>query len=327
MKRRSFISALLLTIWIPVLTTAVAVGIQFMRNVGASTDYVAQGRVIVGARGPGDSVSTAPEAEFYGTHMEIIESRTLQARALDRVRSLHPDRKEVDVKVRVSRAPGSAIFNVGAVGSEPSYTRLYLDALLDEYVALEKEMFDRSIGSGIGKVIDEVLNREKKLNALQDELRDFERAHDPALLSAEHERLIKKTTSLRDGLDELKKSAPDEAKMKALLESLEEVDKARKEVWDKAAAHLALQGRVAEAKHTYDAWKGKLESLDSASLTSRPMVAIMERPNSALPEMHDLSKDRPMWAAVGFGLGVVIMFIVAALWSSMSRTVQPPPLS
>ena len=127
--------------WFLLLTAAIAVCFQALRITGKATEYYALGRVLAGLKvsvqngtGSGNEVISNTQAQdFYGTQIEILESGALRARALERVRSLHPELKEIDIEVRVNQTKGSAILNVAAVGEEPKYTRLYLDALLDEY--------------------------------------------------------------------------------------------------------------------------------------------------------------------------------------------------
>ena len=63
----------------------------------------------------------------------------MRVRALDRVGALHPEWKDCDVKIRCTQSKGSSIISVAAIGAEPKYTRVFLDALLDEYMAFYRE--------------------------------------------------------------------------------------------------------------------------------------------------------------------------------------------
>ena len=83
---------------------------------------------------------------FYGTIIETIESAEMKRRALDRVRALNPDVKDSDVEIRMAQTKGSAIFNILATGSEPKYTKIILDALLDEFIAFRQSIREQAQG-------------------------------------------------------------------------------------------------------------------------------------------------------------------------------------
>lgn len=74
--------------------------------------------------------------DYYGTIIETLESPQMTAAAMKRVKARNPEARDLDVDVRVAQTKGSAIFNVIATSSEPEYTRMLLDALLDEFMVL-----------------------------------------------------------------------------------------------------------------------------------------------------------------------------------------------
>ena len=108
---------------------------------------------IVSARGmlALKSDDAASLTDHYGTIIEILESTEMKRRALERVRALNPDLKEIDVDIRVAQIKGSAILNILVTGNEPKFTRIYLDALLDEFMGWQREMADRMEASDPNK--------------------------------------------------------------------------------------------------------------------------------------------------------------------------------
>jgi len=94
----------------------------------------------------GQIVTNETITDFYGTITETIESAEMKRRALERVRALNPELKdkECDVEIRVAQTRGSAIFNIIATGSEPKYTRIFLDALLDEFIAFRQSIREQA---------------------------------------------------------------------------------------------------------------------------------------------------------------------------------------
>jgi len=166
--------------WFLLLTVAIAICYEALDITGQATRYIALGKIVAGIRvdpqGGGNNQIVDQDRmqnEFYGTQIEILESGELKKRALDRVRGLHPELKEVTVDIRVTQTKGSAILKIAALGDEPKYTRVYLDALLDDYIAMRQEMLERSVGNAMNKVIEEVLSREKDVNKKKEVLNTF----------------------------------------------------------------------------------------------------------------------------------------------------------
>ncbi len=136
MSRRSiFWVTLLCTWWIPLLLASVAVSVQASRVTARSTEYRTIGRIVVQR----DS-EDLPAAASKQTPTETLESAELKLRTWERLRALHPEFKKADVKILVTQIKGSSILNVSSTGSDPKYTRYYLEALLDEFIGLRKEM-------------------------------------------------------------------------------------------------------------------------------------------------------------------------------------------
>jgi hypothetical protein len=74
-------------------------------------------------------------AEFYTNMVESLESEELKRWAWERLSVSNPELKKTQIKIQVTRTRGSAILNVVATGSEPRGTRIFLDALMDEFIA------------------------------------------------------------------------------------------------------------------------------------------------------------------------------------------------
>ncbi len=89
--------------------------------------------------------STVPS--FAATLVETLESPELRRRARERVRAMNPELAESDLEIRASQWKGSMIFNVAASGTDGVYIRTYLNALLDEFIAIRQAI--RSQGQSI----------------------------------------------------------------------------------------------------------------------------------------------------------------------------------
>lgn len=193
--------------WFLLLTAAIAVCVQALRITGKTTEYSAIGRVVAGMQiNAGGSqndkvVNQMMPQDFYGTQMEILESGELRRRALERVRSLHPELKEIDVEIRVTQTKGSSILNVAAVGAEAKYTRVYLEGILDEYIAFGKEMVQNSLTTEMNKVIEEVLSREKTVKEKSLNLENFLKNNDIVIFEGDRNQAAAYLNQLKNNLN------------------------------------------------------------------------------------------------------------------------------
>lgn len=74
-------------------------------------------------------------AEFYTNMVESLESEELKRRAWKRLSVSNPELTKSQIKIQATRTRASGILNVLAMGSEPRGTRIFLDALMDEFIA------------------------------------------------------------------------------------------------------------------------------------------------------------------------------------------------
>ena len=169
--------------------------------------YVSLAKLVAGARmvGPGGGSRIQYQdylADFYGTIIESIESSELRRRALDRIRALHPDMKESEVEIQVSQNKSSAIFNVRATGTEPKYTRVFLDALLDEFIAFRNQIREQQRNKALTALAEDVVRREKNLQEKQDKLITFEKANNTIALSVTNNNLAQALRKLKEERDQ-----------------------------------------------------------------------------------------------------------------------------
>ena len=176
--------------WFLLLTASIGVCVQALRITGKPTAYISLAKLVAGGRMIGNTGGAGAVQyqdylqDFYGTIIETIESAEMRRRALDRVRALHPDLKETDVDIQVAQNRGSAIFNVRAFGVEPKYTRLFLDALLDEFIAFRNQIREQQRNKALTTLAEDVVRREKALQEKQEKLNSFEKANNVVLLTS-----------------------------------------------------------------------------------------------------------------------------------------------
>ncbi|TLD72302.1 polysaccharide biosynthesis tyrosine autokinase [Phragmitibacter flavus] len=195
--------------WFVLLTASIAVCVVTLWITSKETEYIAIGRIATGTRinltegrGGGVVENGVLPADFYGTQMEILMGSTLYTRAVERVRSLHPEIKPIEVDVKVAQQRGSSILNVGGTGKEPEFTRHLVEALLDEYMAFRKEMIDSSITSALNKVIQEVLTREKEVKLTKERLEEFLKNNNTVIFEGERNEAALYLSKLKSTLND-----------------------------------------------------------------------------------------------------------------------------
>lgn len=194
--------------WFLLLTASIGVCVQALRITGKPQSYISLAKLVAGGRmvgaGGGAGVGIQYQdylQDFYGTIIETIESSEMRRRALDRVRALHPDMKESEVDIQVSQNRGSAIFNVRAFGIEPKYTRIFLDALLDEFIAFRNQIREQQRNKALTTLAEDVVRREKALQEKQDKMTSFEKANNIVLLTGSNNDAAQTLRRLKDERD------------------------------------------------------------------------------------------------------------------------------
>ncbi|MHB1083039.1 MAG: polysaccharide biosynthesis tyrosine autokinase [Prosthecobacter sp.] len=165
--------------WFLLLTASIGVCVQALRITGRPQEFRSLAKLVAGGQlAFNDNVTwREQQADFYGTIIETIESAEMKRRALERVRALFPDVKDSDVEIRVAQTKGSAIFNILATGSEPKYTKIFLDALLDEFISFRQSIREQAQGKVLQQFLQEVVNKQKLMEDSLERLTKFKAAN------------------------------------------------------------------------------------------------------------------------------------------------------
>ena len=172
--------------WIVPLIVFLALGVQGYRLWTAPKTFSSFGRMIVNIKIQTQSATgvsyTEELSNFLGTQVALMRSGTVLNRAAERVRSLKPDLKPVKVETQITVAPKTTIFNLQATGEEPEYTSAYLQACMEEYINLKKEMRGTASENTLSSIMGELTRLEKDLRRGEDELLAFQSSNSVVLL-------------------------------------------------------------------------------------------------------------------------------------------------
>ena len=156
--------------WFLLLTASIGVCVQALTITGKPQVFRSLAKLVAGGRMIGTESIRWEEAlqDFYGTIIETIESAEMIRKARERVHSLHPDLKDSEVEIVVRQTKGSAIFNIRATGSEPKYTQIFLNALLDEFIAFRQIIREQAQGKVLNTFLQEVVSKQKAMEEKND---------------------------------------------------------------------------------------------------------------------------------------------------------------
>jgi len=275
------------------------------------------------------------QADFYGTIIETIESAEMKRRALERVAALNPDIKACDVEIRVVQTKGSAIFNILASGTEPKYTRIFLDALLDEFISFRQSIREQAQGKVLQQFLQEVVSKQK---TMENSLEKFAKARaggaDTLSVRSDLERLVPRLNSLRNQRDDLRlklKSMKDDdaarAPLQTELEAIEsEIHDIEKDLDRRESAITelkTLQDKLEVDKHAYEKLFNEVEKIQSVFNSQSDYIAVQERATPASENVEDWVLPVAVGACSGgilSGLlGLVLSFLIV-------RSPKPPQI-
>jgi succinoglycan biosynthesis transport protein ExoP len=155
--------------------------------------------------------------DFYGTITETIESAEMKRRALERVRALNPNLQDQDVEILVSQNMGSAIFSVQARCTDGKYAKIFLDALLDEFVAFRLAIREQTVGKVLNTFLQEVVKQQKVMEDRAARMEAFRRENNVVTLTNANNKAAARLNELMEQKEALRTVA---TKMKLTLDDI-----------------------------------------------------------------------------------------------------------
>lgn len=272
--------------------------------------------------------------DFYGTIIETVESAEMKRRALERIRALNPDLKDADVDIRAVQTKGSAIINLIATGPEPKYTRVFLDALLDEFIAFRQSIQEQAQGKVLQQFLQEVASKQKSMEDSMAKLEKMRVKVDTASARSDQERLVTRLNSQRNQRDDLRLKlktmaendaarASLQARLGAIESEVQSIESDLKRLEPDLAELRTLTEKYAAAKGAYEKLFERVESMQTFFNTSADYVAIQERATPAFENVEDWQPPIALGAGGGGVLGALIGLVLSLL---LVRAPEPPQM-
>jgi len=175
--------------WVLLLTLVLGMAVQAFLIWTTAPTYISQGRMIMNlkitsATGTGTGTGFSEEfSNFLGTQQQLMRSARVRERASERVRALKPELPPVPVELATSVSPKTTIFNLQAIGGDPEYTRAYLDAAMEEYLALKTEMRASTSDTTLARIMEQLQALEQDLRKYEDEEMAFKATNNVVFIS------------------------------------------------------------------------------------------------------------------------------------------------
>jgi succinoglycan biosynthesis transport protein ExoP len=192
--------------WILPLGLLAGLAVQGYRLWQAPPAFASVGRMIVGIKiNPQLGVGYLEEmSQFLGTQAALMKSDTVRKKAFDRVRALKPDLPPTPVDLQITVSPKTTIFNLQAVGGNAEFTRAYLDACMDEYILLKKDMRASTSDTTLAHLTEQIASLERDIKKFEDEEMSFKATNNVAAVQEQGNYAAKYLTDLNGQLAALK---------------------------------------------------------------------------------------------------------------------------
>jgi len=171
--------------WVLPVTVAIAIGVQLYRLMHSPPSFLSFASMIVNVKLTGiagASVYAEEMSNFLGTQVTLMKSDKVQQRAAERIRALKPELTATPVLLHIVVPPKTTVFSLKAVGSNGEYTRAYLEACMEEYINLKKELRQSSSDTTLAGIQEELIRAEKELRRGEEELQRFQSSNSVVLI-------------------------------------------------------------------------------------------------------------------------------------------------
>ncbi|MEZ5387489.1 MAG: M56 family metallopeptidase [Prosthecobacter sp.] len=220
--RIGFIGLTMLGVVVVALTVLASTTVEFVPRAPV---YQSNAKLVAGGRMPGDFTKWhEQQQDFYGTIIETLESVEMKRRALERVRALNPKLTDQSVEIDVTQHKRSALFDVRSRCKDEKYARIFLDALLDEFISFRQGIREQAQGKNLQVFLQEVVKAQKVMEERTQALEAFQRKNNIVVLTNAQNAAATFLEAITSQREKLRIEA---AEMKLSLDSITDATAAR----------------------------------------------------------------------------------------------------
>lgn len=170
--------------WVWFLLASAGAGVGWALSVFEPPAYTSVGRMMVNVRLsiPEGSVYREEDLNFNGTQVALMQGRDVQIRAHNRVLGAMPGVTPQSVKMKVSVAPRTSIFILAGTGTNTAYVQSFVQACMEEYTALKREMRSQTSDTSLAGLMEEIMRVKRDLEQSDVEMLEFQSTNSVVLL-------------------------------------------------------------------------------------------------------------------------------------------------
>ena len=121
---------------------------------------------------------------FFGTQEELMRSDSVRNRANLRLHAADAQFPMEPVQIKVTVSPKTSIFNLSAVGSNPTTTQTYLQATMEEYVKFKRELLETASTTARSTMQEQLDQLAAQLQKSHQDLIDYQSNNSVVLLQS-----------------------------------------------------------------------------------------------------------------------------------------------
>ncbi len=162
--------------WVLLLGAALGAGVGFAISYFGPPLFESYGQMVVGVKVsiPESSVYSEELSNFLGTQAALMQSDVVLGRALDSIRGRFPKLDPKQLSMNVTVLPRTTIFQLRATGPDPDATQQFLQAAMEQYTALKKQMRDQSSDTTVAGLSESLEDLQKDATNANNAILDFQ---------------------------------------------------------------------------------------------------------------------------------------------------------
>ncbi len=192
--------------WVLVLCVSVALLYEVFVVVTKPTRFVSVGKLTVSENVSGEAgPSTIGMGSWYLTIVETIKSPVVRERAVKKIAVEKPQDAALipSVEINAQNEPNTFIFDIIGAGTNPEFTRAFVNAMMDAFMELRREEKGQAHGSEMAKFQKQVDAENEKLETNRAVLNRFKEDSAVPFIEQQAEQIATELADLRKAKSDL----------------------------------------------------------------------------------------------------------------------------
>lgn len=160
--------------WVLALTTSIGLAVEAWLLFSTPTTYRSTGLLSVSERLkiPEGTQVREEEEHFYGTQLQMLQNQDILARAQRRL-ALDSPQLSGTVEITPTLTPRTSIFTIEGIGSNPEYTRRFVDAVMEEFINFKREQLGQTTNTAMTQISAELARLSNERDSREKEMQQF----------------------------------------------------------------------------------------------------------------------------------------------------------